>query len=254
MLLPALMLAAVAHAAATTAAATTAPADPPTYRCAAATQPVAIDGKLDDPAWAAAEWTSDYTDIRGGDRPAPPLRTRAKLLWDEAFLYVAIECDEPDVRAQMRDRDMPLYQENAVELFLDPDGDGLNYGELEINALGTIFDTKLDQPYRDGGRRDDAWTLEGMKLAVHVDGTLNDARDKDRGWTVELAIPWAALKSLAPDHVPPKPATRWRMQLARAQHTGGTKRATFWSWSPQGEVNLHAPERWGYLEFDTKRK
>ena len=236
------------------AAATTAPADLPTYRCAAATQPVKIDGALDDPAWAAAEWSSRFVDIRGGDRPAPPLRTRAKLLWDATFLYVGIECEEPDVRAHMRDRDMPLFRENAVELFLDPDDDGLNYGELEVNALGTDYDTKLDKPYRDGGQRDDAWRIDRMKLAIHVDGTINDDRDRDHGWTAEIAIPWAALNSLAPDHVPPKPESHWRMQLARAEHPDRTPRPTFSSWSPQGEVNLHAPERWGHLEFASAPK
>ena len=66
-------------------------------------------------------------------------------------------------------------------------------GASGLNGLGTVYDTKLDKPYRDGGRRDDAWTLDGMKLAVHVDGTINDDRDRDRGWTAELAIPWTAL-------------------------------------------------------------
>src|SRR3954464_1591031 len=95
------------HAFLLLAIAATAPADLPTYRCAAATQAVTIDGKLDDPAWAATEWTSNFVDIRGSDLPAPPLRTRAKLLWDESALYVGIECQEPDVRAAMRERDMP---------------------------------------------------------------------------------------------------------------------------------------------------
>jgi hypothetical protein len=232
------------------ALAATAPADVPRYAAAPATQPVTIDGKLDDPAWSAAAWTDDFVDILGRDRPRPALRTRAKLLWDRSCLYVGIACEETDVRAAMRDRDQPLYRENAVELFLDPDDDGRDYAELEVNALGTIYDTLLNKPYSAGGRRDDAFTLEGMKLRVHVDGTLDDASDRDRGWSVEIALPWTALKGLAPASVPPRPGgAPWRMQLARSEHPRGQQRGHYTAWSPIGEVNLHAPQRWGYLLF-----
>lgn len=73
----------------------------PAYRCTAATQPIRIDGKLGDRAWATAAWTSDFVPLRGpaaAAQPAPP-RTRAKLLWDQRHLYVAAQLTEPDVRA-----------------------------------------------------------------------------------------------------------------------------------------------------------
>jgi len=37
----------------------------------------------------------------------------------------------------------------------------------------------------------------GLRSAVRIDGTLNDDRDRDRGWTVELALPWTGLAHLA---------------------------------------------------------
>jgi hypothetical protein len=45
-----------------------------------------------------------------------------------------------------------------------------------------------------------------------------------------------------------------RMNLARTQHErrgddGDAAEGQIFAWSPQGEVNLHAPRRWGYLEF-----
>ena len=232
-------------------AATTAPADPPTYRCRSATAPVVIDGKPDDAAWSRAAWTADFSDILGHDRPAPPLRTRAKLLWDEKCLYLAVEMQEPDVRGEMVQRDDPLYRENAFELFLDPDDDGREYLELEINARGTIFDLVMSRPYSERGRKREAFTIEGMKSAVHVNGTLNDPSDRDRGWTIELAIPWAALKELSPDAVPPKAGARMRMNLARThfERAEGAGKGKVYAWSPLGEMNLHAPRRWGYLEL-----
>jgi hypothetical protein len=200
---------------------------------------------LDDAAWSAAAWTSDFVDIAGNDRPPLPVRTRAKLLWDEHHLYVAAELEEDDVRATLRDRDRALHREGAIELFLDPDDDGRDYLELQVNALGTVCDLLLDKPYRAGGHADEAFTLEGMRVAVHVDGTINDPSDRDRRWTVEVAIPFESLRKLAPT-LPPRPGTRWRMNLARSP---GRRDRRFATWSPQGEVNMHLPERWGWLVF-----
>jgi hypothetical protein len=219
------------------------------YRCAATTRPIVIDGKLDDPAWADAPWTSNFVNIRGAQQPAPPFRTRAKLLWDRSDLYVAIDCQEPDVHATIKQHDAPLYKENAVELFLDPGQDGLDYIELEINAIGTTYDTRLDKPYSAGGRADDAFELEGLRAKVHVEGTINQPGDEDHGWSAEIAIPWSALKPIAPDGVPPRAGTRWGAEMARAEHAHESRRATYSCWSPIGKMNLHVPEQWGTVQF-----
>lgn len=235
-------------AAATTAATTApAPAHPPTYSCPAAGSPIVVDGKLDEPAWAQAAWTDNFADIRGSDQAAPPLRTRAKLLWDDRCLYLAAELEENDIRGEMRDHDAPLWRENAFELFLDPDDDGRNYLELEINARGTVLDLVMTMPYKQKGRARMGWQVEGLKSAVQVDGTLNDPSDRDRKWMIELAIPWGAIKELAPDSVPPPPNARLRMNMARMQYERGAEQVQASTWSPHGEVNMHMPPRWGYL-------
>jgi hypothetical protein len=218
------------------------PLQPPVYRCVATTAPVAIDGKLDDPAWSAADWTSDFVGVTRGDCAA--LRTRAKLLWDDRCLYVAAEMEQPDVQATMRQRDMPLFKEDAFELFLDPNDDGRDYLELEISALGTIFDLIMDKPYRDGGQADAAFNVESLKSAVHIDGTLNDPADRDRGWTVEIAIAWESLKKIVP--AAPKPGARWRMELGRSPGRPGGR---FVTWAKHGQGDMHMPEKWGVIEF-----
>ena len=52
------------------------------------TAPV-IDGDISDAAWRQAPWTDDFIDIEGADKPAPPLQTNFKMLWDDTCLYVA---------------------------------------------------------------------------------------------------------------------------------------------------------------------
>ena len=79
------------------------------------------------------------------------------------------ELEEPHLWATMADRDAILYREHDFEVFLDPDGDGLAYYELEINALGTEFDLFLDKPYRRKGRAHIAWDIEGLRTAVRLD-------------------------------------------------------------------------------------
>jgi hypothetical protein len=235
---------------------------PQGYVCYRARTPLTLDGRLDDAAWRDAPWTDDFVDIEGDRRPKPRLRTRAKMLWDDRCLYIGAELEEPHVRATLTRHDAYIFHDdNDFEVFLDPDGDGHLYAELELNALNTTWDLLLTRPYKDGGHALDAWEITGLRTAVHVDGTLNDARDTDRGWSVEIAWPWEGLRALVPKEmaVPPRPGDQWRINFSRVElHTetsGGTYRpvsgppANNWVWSPQGVVDMHRPERWGYLQF-----
>ena len=166
-----------------------APPAPQQYACLRAGQPPVIDGQLDDPVWATAPWTRTFVDIEGDAKPLPPLGTRAKLLWDDRFFYVAAILEEPHVWATLTERDSVIFQDNDFEVFIDPDGDTHEYYELEINARGTVWDLFLVRPYRDGGPALHGWDIAGLKSAVVVDGTLNDATDRDRDWSVEIAMP-----------------------------------------------------------------
>ena len=116
------------------------------------------------------------------------------MLWDDDCLYIAAELEEPNVWATLTKHDSVIFQDNDFEVFLDPDGDGHLYAELELNALNTTWDLLLTKPYKDGGRAIDAWEITGLRTAVHVDGTLNDPRDRDRGWSIEIAWPWKGLE------------------------------------------------------------
>jgi hypothetical protein len=117
-----------------------------------------------------------------------------------------------------------IFRDNDFEVFIDPDADNRAYGELEINALGTTWDLFLAKPYRDGGKADDGWEVRGLKSAVRVDGTINDSRDVDRAWSVELAIPWAALADHTPAPVPPRDGNQWRINFSRVGGRSSARR------------------------------
>lgn len=228
------------------------------YECRRAATPINIDGRLDDAAWRAAKWTPAFVDIEGDAKPKPRYRTRAKMLWDDEYFYIAAELEEPHVWATLTEHDSVIFRDNDFEVFLNPSGDGNNYYEFEINALNTGWDLFLPRPYKKKGRPDNSWEIPGLKTAVHVQGTLNDPRDRDRGWTVELAFPWKAFASRAPVERP-KPGAEWRVNFSRVQWRVEIRDGKYikvpglkednWVWSPQGLIDMHVPEMWGYVRF-----
>lgn len=231
------------------------------YICYRARKPLVIDGKLDDETWRDAAWTEDFVDIEGDKKPRPRFRTRAKMLWDDRYFYIGAELEEPHVWATLTQRDSIIYHDNDFEVFIDPDGDNHRYYEIEINALNTVFDLRLERPYKDGGTALIEWDIPGLKTAVYVDGTLNDPSDIDRGWSVEIAIPWKPLAEYAGCPVPPRDGDRWRVNFSRVEWLARVVNGRYekvpnmpednWVWSPQGVIDMHRPETWGYVQFST---
>jgi hypothetical protein len=232
---------------------------PKRYACPKAATPVVIDGRLSDEVWNRAPWTDYFVDIEGDARPKPRFRTRARMLWDGNYFYVAAEMEEPHVWATLTRHDAVIFHDNDFEVFIDPNGDTLEYYEFEINALNTGWDLFLPKPYRFGGKARNEWEIPGLKTAVHIDGTLNEPSDRDRGWSVEIAFPWNALSEYAHTAAPPRPGDEWRVNFSRVEWRheieGGNYRKVpglkedNWVWSPQGVVNMHIPERWGVVRF-----
>jgi len=71
------------------------PFAPRTYVAQRTSAAPTIDGNLTDDAWTRAAWTAPFVNSDGRDRPAPPFRTRAKMTWDDRFLYLAaLDADE----------------------------------------------------------------------------------------------------------------------------------------------------------------
>jgi hypothetical protein len=224
---------------------------PLSYACLRASHPIRIDGKLDDAAWRNAPWTSDFVDIEGDSKPRPKFRTRVKMLWDDQYLYIAAELEEPDVKGALTERDSVIFKDNDFEVFVKPLPDTPSYYEFEINALNTGWDLFLPKPYNDDGQPDNSWDIQGLKTAIGVRGTLNKSTDKDRGWTVEIAYPLTAFASRQAVPLPVAGST-WRINFSRVQWTAGKPAEDNWVWSPQGVINMHVPERWGYLHFSGK--
>ncbi len=239
------------------------PIVPRGYVCQRTSAPVKVDGKLDEAAWENAAWTDDFVDIEGDAKPKPLFRTRAKMLWDDEYFYVAAELEEPHVWGTITKHDEVIFQDPDFEVFIDPDGDSHEYYEFEMNALNTGWDLYLPKPYKDKGDADNSWEIPGLKTAVHVRGTINDPSDKDEGWSVEIAIPWRVLAAKANRPAPPRNNDQWRIGFSRVEWQIKIENGKYvkvpktpednWIWSAQGVVNMHRPERWGYVQFATDK-
>ena len=231
------------------------------YLCLRAAHAPKIDGQLNDPAWQAAPWTEEFVDIRGSSQPKPWHPTRAKMVWDDHYFYLAAQLTEPHVWGTIKERDAVIFQDNDFEVFIDPDGDAHNYYEFEMNALNTVWDLRLVKPYKDGGPALNEWNIAGLKTAVHIEGTLNDARDVDRHWTVEIAMPWKALAEYSTVPAPPRDGDRWRVDFSRVEWKTEIVNGHYqkvpqrpeenWVWSPTGIVDMHRPEKWGLVQFSS---
>ncbi|WP_242582473.1 carbohydrate-binding family 9-like protein [Hymenobacter telluris] len=236
---------------------------PNSYVVQHTSQPLTMDGNLAESAWQQAAWTTDFVDIEGKAKPRPSLQTRVKMLWNDSTLFVAATLQEPQIWATQTHHDDIIYHDNDFELFIDPDNNTHQYFEIEVNALNKIFDLYLPKPYRNRGDALIGWDVAGLRSGVSIKGTLNQPQDTDESWTVEMAIPLKTLRMGFPFQ-PPTEGTQWRINFSRVQWdtrvVDGKNRKLQdaagkdlpehnWVWSPQGVINMHYPERWGYLQF-----
>ena len=223
--------------------------DLPEYRVGRTRDTITVDGRLTEFSWQAAPRTRPFIDIRGKDNT---LRTEAAILWDDRNIYFAFTCVDPEPWSTMLDRDAFLWEQEVVEVFLDPDGDGLNYPEIEVSPHNVVVDLLIPAPRKIPPEEAAKWDVEGMRTAVAKYGP---------GWTVEISMPWTSLKE-GGIQGPPRLGDRWRVGLYRIERSGGTARwrksqasgqpvpgeDQFQAWSPT-ENSFHEPDRFGIVEF-----
>lgn len=221
-----------------------------------------IDGRIRKSEWRKAPWTEFFVDINGKDELRPAQRTRCRMLWDDEYLYIAAELEERDLWATLKERDAIIFHDNDFEIFIDPNNDAEQYFEIEVNAYGTVMDLFMNKPYRKGGTYDINWN-SAIKTAIRHAGTINNNKDRDRYWTIEMALPFKSLDR--PGRISrPQAGAVWRIDFSRVQWhlepdgdgyrkqkrpDGRNLPEDNWVWSPIGEVNMHIPERWGILTF-----
>lgn len=240
--------------------------NPPVYYCKRATKKFELDGNLDKPFWEDADFTDYFVDIEGDKRETPRFKTRAKMLWDDENLYFGAVLEGDEIWGILEERDCVIFQDNDFEIFIDPDSDTHQYYEFEMNAKNTVWDLLLTKPYRDfGGKPVNGYDIHGMQTAVYIDGELNNPNADNKKWSVEVVMPFTALKETAKESRNPKVGEYYRLNFSRVHwrvdkdngeykkqinpETNSPYPEDNWVWAPTGLINIHYPELWGFLFF-----
>lgn len=223
-----------------------------------------IDGLASETDWQKTPFTTSFIDIEG--ITTPEFDTRVKMLWDEDFFYIYAQLEEPHVSGNLQQHDTIIFIDNDFEIFIDPTDDTFNYFELEINALNTTWDLKLDRAYRSLGKAESHYEMTGLKSAVNIQGTINNPNDIDKGWSIEIAIPLdAVMPRWSGRSIVPKDGDYWRVNFSRVEWDRDFVDGKYlrrkegdqflpehnWVWSNQKVINMHEPEKWGYGQFST---
>jgi hypothetical protein len=168
--------------------------------------------------------------------------TSFRALWSAVGLHLRFDATDDSPWSTMTKRDEHLWDEEVVEIFIDLDGSGRDYYELEINPKGVVCDLRMISAYPEK-KGDIAWDLAGLAAEVVP---LPGAGGEKEGWTALAFLPWSGLRSLpsaAHVSVPPRPGDAWRFNVFRIKRPGGPrspeKDAVFAAWSPPTVSTFH---------------
>lgn len=203
-----------------------------------------IDGKLDEAVWQKAQLLEDFV-VFWQNRKAKSA-TKARLLWDEKYLYFGADMEDSDLYADVKERNDRTWENDVFELFFKPSRDKLTYYEFQVNALNTQLELFLPSRGSGGYRRFAPTTKFGMDSAVQLRGTLNNWQDADTGWTVEGRIPWTAFQASGGR---PEPGARWQFTLCRYDYSTAFDRPELSSTAPLTQPDFHRYEDYGELTF-----
>jgi hypothetical protein len=213
-----------------------------TYHCTRTTKAIVVDGDLEDTAWQVAAPMVFRATLDGA---APRFPTTARMLWDDEHLYISYHCVDEDIWSTMTERDDHLWEEEAVEVFLDADRDRVGYVEIQVNPLNTLLDLFILNRQNRPAKQLYGWDSQKIQHAVCVTGDPRHRGSQDSHWTVEMAIPWEDFVT-AP-HQPPHVGDVWLVNLFRIERPQWGDE--FSAWSPTGASNYHVPDRFGELVF-----
>jgi hypothetical protein len=155
-----------------------------TFHISRAAGPIKIDGKLSDEGWRSATRIEKWYEIRPGDNNEPPMRNVGLITFDDRFLYIGFEFDDPNphaIRAPLGDHDS--INGNSTDfagIFLDPLDSGRTALEFFVTPRNVQYDAVVDDASGENASPDFFW---------------DSAADiNDHGWTLEMRIPFSSLR------------------------------------------------------------
>jgi Carbohydrate family 9 binding domain-like len=198
------------------------------------------------PRWEEIPGRPLVSALDGGPAEQP---TTVRAAWDAQALYVRFECSDRHAWGTLTRRDDPLYQEEAVEVFLAPGtADPTVYLEFEVSPLGVLWDGRIHNPT---SRRADlvsdaGWDCPGVRWqAGRQAGPAVFGAGGAEDWWAELVLPWEGIAGGASP-----PPRLWRANFYRIERPAdGPPEFTAWSPTLAVPADFHKPARFGVLEL-----
>jgi hypothetical protein len=167
-------------------------------------------------------------------------------LWDREYLYFFAAMEDTDLYADVTEHDGMTWENDVFELFFKPAADRPGYYEFQVNAAGTIMDMYLPRRGAGGYRRFKKDGEFHVEAKVRLQGTLNNWRDKDVGWSVEGRIPW---RDFAPTGGRPAADARWKFSLCRYDYSVDFEGPETSTCAPLKVSSFHQHEDFATLRF-----
>ncbi|MBW7456029.1 carbohydrate-binding family 9-like protein [Paenibacillus sepulcri] len=169
--------------------------------------------------------------VSGG---VPQALTYVQMHWNAEGLYIRFTSQDDYVVSDFTQHDEPLYEQDVVEVFIDEEGDGKEYLELEVSPHNIVFDAYITNDLKGKIEARTEW---------HFDGLVNSVRTQEGGWTLyDIHIPMRNFKR------PIAAGMKWRVNFYRIDDKPDGVRE-FSAWQPTGKVNFHMPGKFGWLVF-----
>nr|WP_295934919.1 carbohydrate-binding family 9-like protein [uncultured Dyadobacter sp.] len=221
------------------------------FRRGAAEENVLIISKTDDfqltgtgadAHWKKAEWIT-IPPLASGNTPYP---TKTKVLYSQTGIYFLFVCTDKKITATMQADFLDLWNEDVIEIFMQPDTTVPAYFEYELSPLNYELPISI---YNEKGKLN-SWipfhyeAERKTRHAVTVQGGAQKSHAAIDSWTSEIFIPYQLLKPLL--KALPASGTRWKGNLYRIDYDKGE---TLWAWRPNSG-NFHEYEKFGILHFE----
>jgi hypothetical protein len=207
--------------------------------------PLKIDGVLDEPAWQAASPVWLRNNRSGQLLNDEKISTSVMTCYDDTTLFIAFFCNDPDIWTTYTQHDEHLWEEEAVEVFIETDDIPATYVEIEVSPANVLFDSYIVDPEEIDIQATAAFDFPGIRTAVDMQGTLNKRDDTDKFWTVEMAVPFSDLVTERSKSV--NTGTDIKINFYRLDKNQGREAAGY-AWSPTGG-RFHRPSVFGKLKF-----
>ncbi len=201
-----------------------------------------ITGDGSNIAWNKKNWIT--ITARNSSRTA--YDTRAKIMYSEKGIYLLYSCADTKLTASLEADFVNLWDEDVVEVFLQPDTAIADYFEYELSPLNYELPIMI---YNRGGRLN-SWMpfgYEGNRKTKHATKIIDGEKKSEsmvKGWMAEFFIPFTLLEPVM--RKLPAKGTIWKGNIYRIDYDKGQ---ALYSWQMTGE-SFHAPQKFGYFIFE----